>query len=291
MVMDSANSHCPKETLRWRPSVTASKGGADRFMSTPTLCRYMRVVTHETRHQMGVAAGEYTASMIRGLLEEHTEINAMFAAAPSQDEFLEALASQTDVAWDRIRAFHMDEYLGLPQGMKPRLSGYLDSHLFGKLPFLEVHRILGSTEEDPREACDRYAELLRKHPLHIVCLGIGENGHIAFNDPLEADFVDPRAVKIVKLDPLCRHQQVNDRSFSSLEAVPTDAISATVPTLMSAEKVVCVVPGSAKRRAVQSALEGAISTDCPASVLRRHSNVAFFLDKESAAGIMKNEGG
>jgi len=260
-------------------------------MHTPEHVRCMRVMTYETRIQMAVAAAEYTASGIRQLLMKYETINVMFAAAPSQDDFLDALVGQTDVNWNRVRAFHMDEYLGLPTCAEQGFATYLDGRVFGKLPFLETHYILGSIPQDPQQACDHFRDLLESHPLHIVCLGIGENGHIAFNDPGVADFADPCVVKIVKLDPECRQQQVNDGWFSSLGAVPTDAITVTIPTLLSAKKMVCVVPGSRKKRAVQQALEGAITSRCPASVLRRHKDVTFFFDKESAAGLMEQTGG
>jgi len=250
--------------------------------------RCMRVMTYETRIEMAAAAAEYAASRIRQLLRENETVNAMFAAAPSQDEFLDALVGEPDVCWNRVRAFHMDEYVGLPGCSEQGFAAYLDNRVFSRLPFLETHYILSSMSQDPREACDQFGELLESHPLHIVCMGIGENGHIAFNDPGVADFADPCVVKIVKLDPECRQQQVNDGWFSSLESVPRDAITVTVPTLMSAREIVCVVPGSRKRRAVQRTLEGAMTTRCPASVLRRHRSVALFLDMESASEIMKN---
>lgn len=247
----------------------------------------LTVEVHESREELGKAAAAFTASLIRKLLAENQEISMVFAAAPSQNEFLTALAEMPNVEWNRIRAFHLDEYLGLPSEAPQRFSRYLQKHIFGRVPFMEVHYIDPGREEAPEGICARYRRLLDRYPLDIACIGIGENGHIAFNDPPVADFQDPCKVKVVRLDEACRKQQVNDGCFSTLGQVPTHAITLTIPAVMAAQAVVCVVPGERKRKAVYQALRGEISTTCPASILRTHPQARMFLDRESASLLLK----
>ncbi|RKY67440.1 MAG: glucosamine-6-phosphate deaminase [Candidatus Latescibacterota bacterium] len=247
----------------------------------------LTVEVHESREELGKVAAALTASLIRKLLAEKQEISMVFAAAPSQNEFLAALAEMPNVEWNRIRTFHLDEYLGLPSEAPQRFSRYLQKHIFGRVPFMEVHYIDPGRGEAPEEICARYRRLLDRYPLGIACIGIGENGHIAFNDPPVADFQDPCKVKVVRLDEACRKQQVNDGCFSTLGQVPTHAITLTIPAVMAAQAVVCVVPGERKRKAVYQALRGEISTTCPASILRTHPQARMFLDRESASLLLK----
>ena len=247
----------------------------------------LMVKVYENREKLGKAAAAFTASLIRKLLAEKQEISMVFAAAPSQNEFLAALAEMPNVEWNRIRAFHLDEYLDLPSEAPQRFSRYLQKHIFGRVPFMEVHYIDPGRGEAPEEICARYRRLLDRYPLGIACIGIGENGHIAFNDPPVADFQDPCKVKVVRLDEACRKQQVNDGCFSTLGQVPTHAITLTIPAVMAAQAVVCVVPGERKRKAVYQALRGEISTTCPASILRTHPQARMFLDRESASLLLK----
>jgi len=247
----------------------------------------LTVEVHESREELGKVAAALTASLIRKLLAEKQEISMVFAAAPSQNEFLAALAEMPNVEWNRIRAFHLDEYLALPSEAPQRFSRYLQKHIFGRVPFMEVHYIDPGRGEAPEEICARYRRLLDRYPLGIACIGIGENGHIAFNDPPVADFQDPCKVKVVRLDEACRKQQVNDGCFSTLGQVPTHAITLTIPAVMAAQAVVCVVPGERKRKAVYQALRGEISTTCPASILRTHPQARMFLDRESASLLLK----
>lgn len=256
-------------------------------MERPLEHRCLTVNVYITRQEMGAAAAKHTAAVIREALSRYDTINVAFAAAPSQNEFLSSLVSQSDVNWRRIRAFHLDEYLNLPTGAPQRFSGYLDRHIFRLVPFKEVYYIDPGNGAPPAEICERYSELLRRYPLHIACIGIGENGHIAFNDPPAANFEDPDLVKVVKLDETCRMQQVHDGCFSSINEVPTHAITMTIPAIMAAKHIVCVVPGERKREAVFKTLEGPVDTSCPASVLRRHPAVTFFFDRASAALILR----
>jgi glucosamine-6-phosphate deaminase len=203
----------------------------------------------------------------------------IFAAAPSQSEVLAALCAAPGIAWERVTAFHMDEYIGLPPGAPERFAAWLDRHVFDHVPFAAVHHIV--PEPDPLDAARAYAEKLNAAPIDLVCLGIGVNGHIAFNDPPTADFEDPLDVKVTALDDVCRRQQVDDDCFSSLEDVPKQAITLTIPRLLRADRLFCVVPGAVKRAAVWQTLYGPLTTACPASILRRHPNCTLYLDAES----------
>jgi len=229
---------------------------------------------------MGQAAGSAVEERINALLSERDELRMIFAAAPSQNELLAYLAQSDQIDWSKITAFHMDEYIGLPADAPQRFANFLREKLFDQVSFKAVYLIAG--DEDPKQECQRYADLLAEKPIDIVCLGIGENGHIAFNDPPVADFEDSQMVKVVELDTRCRQQQVNDGCFVALDAVPTQAITLTIPALMSGKHLYCVVPGPTKREAVDNTLNGPISTDCPASILRTHPSCQLYLDAESA---------
>ena len=176
----------------------------------------------------------------------------------------------------------MDEYIGLAPDAPQGFGNFLRRELFSKVSFASVSYLDG-TADDRAAECRRYGELLAAAPVDIVCLGIGENGHIAFNDPHVADFNDPAAVKVVELDHTCRQQQVNDGCFAKLDDVPTHALTLTIPTLVAPKTVFCMVPAPTKAKAVQAAVEGPISETCPASILRRHDNASLWLDPDSAA--------
>lgn len=244
------------------------------------------VEVYKTREEMGKAAAMFTTALIQKLLTEEQQINVAFAAAPSQNEFLDCLVTMSNIKWEFIRAFHLDEYLGLSFETPQRLANYLRRKLFDRVSFMEVHYLVPERGLTPEEMCARYRELLDRYPLHIACIGIGENGHIAFNDPPVADFCDPCKVKVVRLDETCRRQQVNDGCFATLDEVPTHAITLTIPAIMEAKTIVCVVPGRRKREAIKRALEGPITTECPASILRTHQHATLFLDSESASLIL-----
>lgn len=232
------------------------------------------------RAALGRAAGTAAAEQLKTLLQRKP-VSMIFAAAPSQNEFLETLAASKGIDWTRVTAFHMDEYLGLP-GTAPQSFGrWLKDRIFDRVKPGKVHYLDGMAGEAQAE-CDRYSALLKASPPDITCMGIGENGHLAFNDPPVADFEDPRAVKPVDLDLASRQQQVNDGCFASLEAVPRTALTLTIPTLLAAPHIFCMVPGPRKAPAVKRTLEGKIATECPATVLRRHPRAVLFLDRDSA---------
>lgn len=233
------------------------------------------------RLDMGEEAADMVGGQIVQLLSEQEFVNMIFAAAPSQNEFLAALVKQTGIDWTRINAFHMDEYIGLPENAPQKFGSFLKEKLFRHVPFRAVSYINGNAPDALAE-CGRYAELLLRYPPDIVCMGIGENGHIAFNDPHMADLNDPLKVKIVDLDFECRQQQVNDQCFNSLNNVPSLAITLTVPALMAGRYIYSMVPGKNKAKAVYHTLYDEISERCPASVLRRHPQATLFLDNESS---------
>ncbi|MDB5144767.1 MAG: glucosamine-6-phosphate deaminase [Mucilaginibacter sp.] len=233
---------------------------------------------------MGRAAADMVSNRTAQLLKEQEFVNIIFASAPSQNEFLAALVEQTSIDWTRINAFHMDEYIGLPLNHPALFSSFLKEKLFDHVQCRTVNYINGNAPDALAE-CGRYAELLLQYPPDIVCLGIGENGHIAFNDPHVADLDDPLKVKIVDLDFECRQQQVSDGCFNKLKNVPSLAITMTIPALMAGRYIYCIVPGKNKAKAVHHTLFNKISEQCPASVLRRHPQAVLFLDAESSSLI------
>ena len=242
------------------------------------------VEVHNTRAEMGRAAACAIEEKIVELLGRWDEVNVIFAAAPSQNETLQALAASKKIAWDRVNAFHMDEYIGLPPFAPQTFGNFLRASIFSRVPFRSVSYIDAAAEEPELEAL-RYEKLLNERQIDVVVMGIGENGHVAFNDPPVADFLDKRMVKTVQLDEVCRQQQVNDGCFSSIDEVPKYAITLTVPALMSAKWVFCVVPAASKSAAVKNTLFSEISERCPATILRTKENAKLYLDADSAALI------
>lgn len=244
----------------------------------------LTVNIYPTRGEMGAAAARDIREKIVELLAQKAEINMIFAAAPSQNEVLATLAADPAIAWDRIHAYHMDEYINLDKDAPQGFGNFLRTHLFSLVPLASVSYI-DITATDPEAEAARYGALLRDNPPDIVVMGIGENGHIAFNDPPVADFRDPRTVKPVRLDEVCRQQQVNDGCFARIEDVPTHAITLTVPTLVSAPWLFCIVPAATKAQAVHGTVCGEIGTHCPATVLRTRENAVLYLDADSSARL------
>lgn len=242
----------------------------------------LSVKRYPTAQALAQAAAQDVADRMTQLLRTQPEIRVVFAAAPSQDIFYTQLIAAAKADFARVTAFHMDEYIGLAPQAPQGFGNYLRQRLFQPAAFGRVHYINASAET-PEEECFRYAQLLGQAPIDIVCMGIGENGHIAFNDPPVADFSDPCCVKVVRLDAACRNQQVHDGCFSSLDAVPTHAYTLTIPALTEVGAIFCVVPGKSKAAAVQNALRQPVSEACPASVLRRCGNAVLYLDSDSGA--------
>ncbi|MCR8724570.1 glucosamine-6-phosphate deaminase [Frigidibacter sp. ROC022] len=240
----------------------------------------LAVEIHPDRSGMARAAAAKAAGAIRDILARQGSARLSFAAAASQAEMLEALRAESGIDWSRVTAFHIDDYLDLPADAPQRFANWLDRNLFGKLPFGAVHRM--PVDLGPERACAEYQALLTEAPIDLGLLGIGVNGHIAFNDPPVADFEDVPWVKVVELDDICRQQQVDDGAFDSFDQVPRRAVTLTVPALMAARQIVCTVPGRAKAAAVKRLLSGPVGSDCPATILRRHPNATLYLDAEAA---------
>jgi glucosamine-6-phosphate deaminase len=255
-------------------------------MIKETVADQLQVQIYEDRARMGAAAAQLAIGALRRRLAHQQQVNVIFAAAPSQNEFLASLAQARDLDWSRVNAFHMDEYVGLPEDAPQGFGNFLKAAIFSRVPFASVH-YLGGNAPDPAAECDRYAALLQEYPTDIVFMGIGENTHIAFNDPHVADFNDPYLVKVVDLDQACRQQQVNDGCFATIDQVPTHALTLTVPALMRAQEVFCVVPGPNKAQAVYHTLRGAIVDTYPATALRRHPRAMLFLDRQSAGLVLE----
>lgn len=236
-----------------------------------------------TKAEMGRRAAAHVVATLERILAGQKRARVVFACAPSQDDFLAQLIAQAAgrIDWSRLDGFHMDEYIGLPAKHPANFRTYLRQHLLDHVELGSFSEIHGEAEDLAAEAL-RYAALLAAAPIDLICLGIGENGHIAFNDPPVADFADPLRVKAVQLDHACRQQQQNDGCFPSLETVPTQALTLTIPVFLEAKHLSVVVPGLRKAQAVAAACQGPITTKCPASILRTHPQVRLFLDAFSA---------
>lgn len=245
-----------------------------------------------SRAEVGAAAAAFVASQMKKFIAEQGRVVMNLAAAPSQDEFYASLIRQEGVDWSKVVIVHLDEY-----NMKPddphSFRMYLKRHIIDEamrrgLKSENVHYIAEASGKTMTEKCVNYERLLKKiGQVDIACIGIGENGHIGFNDPLVANFKDPKTMRIVRLDSKCRMQQLNDYrgtpyDYGTVDNVPKTAMTMTVPGIISAKVVSVVAPGLKKADAVKGALEGEISTACPASILRTRENVTFFLDRESA---------
>ena len=235
----------------------------------------------DSRAEAGAAAAADVAACLRAMQNERDEINMIFAAAPSQNEMLDALIRQPGIRWEKINAFHMDEYVGLAQDAPQTFGRYLREHLFDRVPFRAVYTIQNEAETS-EQTIARYSALLQAHPVDIVCLGIGENGHIAFNDPPVADFHDPAVMKKVQLDPVCRAQQVHDGCFAALDDVPQYALTLTIPALCRAGYMFCTVPAATKAQAVCAAVHQPVRESVPATILRTHPHAVLYCDPDSA---------
>lgn len=248
----------------------------------------LHVEIYESRQAMGEAAYEVYKKHVLDVMKTQEEVRAIFAAAHSQNDFLEALAKDTEIDFTRIIGFHMDEYMGLGKDAPQNFGNFLRKAIFCRKPFRKVNYVQSDASDIDAE-CKRYERLLREAPLDIVSMGVGENGHIAFNDPHAARFDEKAWVRQTTLDVVCRQQQVNDGEFSCLDEVPQSALTLTIPALMSCKKAVCIVPNERKAQAICNMLFGPIAETCPASILRTHPDATLFLDKEAAKLILTNQ--
>jgi len=241
-----------------------------------------------TRDDMGKAAAMDAVQKIKLLQDEKGIINVMFAAAPSQNETLKYLLENELVDWSKVRGFHMDEYIGLPEKSKKSFAAYLDKAVFNKIKLKEVFYI--GSGGNSAELIKRYEKLLNDYPVDLVFMGIGENGHIAFNDPHVADFKDTKLVKVVDLDDACRIQQVNDNCFDTFDSVPKHAVTVTIPAIISAKYLICTVPALTKAQAVWRTLNAPINEECPSSIMRRHDNAVMYTEINSAKHLFFKRG-
>lgn len=248
----------------------------------------LQVRVHPDLAALARAAADGAAARIREAISDRGVANVMFATGNSQLAFVDALvASSPGIAWSRVVVFHMDEYVGVGRDHPASFQRWISERISDRIHPLAAHYLDGSSE--PERECERYSALLREHPVDLCCLGIGENGHLAFNDPGVADFADPEDVKVAQLDSVCRQQQVDEGHFPDLQSVPAMAVTVTIPALLRARRVLVVVPETRKAPAVREALEGPLATSCPASVLRTCAHAVLHLDKDS--GSLLAEGG
>lgn len=255
----------------------------------------LAVEVHADRRRLGLQAARAAGHLLRAIIEEQGQARVIFACAPSQDEFLAALVEPAvagPIAWERVTAFHMDDYVGLAATHPRSFRAYLQEHLLSRVGIGKFYPIAAERADSP-EVCADYTARLQEAPIDLICLGIGENGHLAFNDPPVADFNDPVLIKRVELDDVCRRQQVNDGCFPSFDEVPRCALSLTLPVFRAARHLSVQVPGPRKAAAVKATLQGPVSTACPASLLRQHAAATLYLDRDSAAevaGVGKSSG-
>lgn len=244
----------------------------------------MEVAIYGGLEEMGAAAAAHTADVLKRALEQNGSARVIIATGNSQIPFVEALKTYSDIDWAKVTVFHMDEYLGLSGDHPASFRRWIRERIEEAFSPKKVHYLNGEAT-DPEAECRRYEQLLKEAPIDMVCMGIGENGHIAFNDPPVANFEDPVFAKVVELDEACRKQQVGEGHFPSMEAVPTHALSLTIPALLSPNVLQIVSPEERKAEAVKNTIEGPIATSCPASVLRTTAKARLFLDPASASQL------
>ncbi|HRW84437.1 MAG TPA: glucosamine-6-phosphate deaminase [Bacteroidales bacterium] len=239
----------------------------------------MELIISDSTKEMGVKAAMTGALMIRKAVSVRGTANIIVATGASQFEMLAALVKEK-IDWPKVTAFHLDEYIGLPESHPASFRKYLRERFAGLVPLKEFHYVNG--EVNPAEECRRLGDLIREHPVDVAFVGIGENGHLAFNDP-PADFDTEEPYIVVNLDEACRKQQLGEGWFASLREVPMQAISMSIRQIMKSKAIICTVPDQRKAEAVRQTLNDPVSPQIPASILRHHHNAWLFLDKESAS--------
>lgn len=241
----------------------------------------LNVEIYESDAALGRRAADFVVAKLATAIEQTGKANLILATGASQFKFLDAFKASDLVDWSKITVFHLDEYKDMSDRHPASFRRYLRERILDEVKPAEVYFLEGDAD-DVDAALNHYENLLRSHPVDVACIGIGENGHIAFNDPAVADFNDPRLVKVVELDEKCRRQQMGEGWFATLAEVPTHALSLTIPAIMNCKTISCVVPDSRKAEAVYNTLHGPITTGCPASILRKHPDAMLFLDLHSA---------
>ncbi len=241
----------------------------------------LEVCVYGSRREMGAAGAAAAEQAITEMIERDGRAAVIFASAPSQNEFLASLRESTKIEWGKVTGFHLDEYAGMGPEHPASFRKFLEERLLEFVDIGAFHGLRGEAEDLEAE-CGRYAALLREAGPGLAILGIGENGHLAFIDPPVCDFADPKTVRTVELDEVCRMQQVYDGAFRTIEEVPKRALTLTIPYLMKVPRALAMVPGPRKRAAVRAVIQGPVREAWPATVLRRHAGATLFLDRDSA---------
>ncbi len=236
---------------------------------------------YETEEELAIGAANIGQNYIEEVLENEAEATILLATGNSQLKFLDLVIASQKIDWSRINLLHLDEYLGIEGENAASFRFYLHERVEKRIKPKSFNYLIGDALE-PIEECHRYTKLLKQYPIDLCCLGVGVNGHLAFNEPQVANFDDPQRVKIVKLDPQTRWVQVHQGHFQTFEQVPQYALTVTIPTIMSAKKILCLATGENKAEIIQQTLKGDISPHCPASILRQHSDATLLLDSKSA---------
>jgi glucosamine-6-phosphate deaminase len=231
--------------------------------------------------ELGKAAGSAAAQLIRGSIAENGTANILLATGASQFETLNQLLSEETIDWNKVVVFHLDEYIGLPMTHPASFRKYLKERFIDKVGALGDYHLING-EADPRAECERIGDIISRHPIDVALVGIGENGHLAFNDPL-ADFQTEEPYIVVELDEACRKQQLNEGWFKTMESVPQRAISMSIKQILKSRHILCSVPDKRKAIAVRDCLENGVSNMHPASILKEHANCHIYLDTASAA--------
>jgi len=244
----------------------------------------LKIEIHKDAASAGRAAADASARAIQELAQKIERVAVIFATGASQLATLDALIARADVPWKKIEGFHLDEYVGISENHPASFRRYLCERLTQRVPMATFFEIQGDAP-NPEMTCSQYAQRLQAAQPQLCLLGIGENGHLAFNDPAEANFADPLDVKIVDLDTECRQQQVAEGWFSGLEEVPSQAITVTIPALMRVPRLIVSVPGPRKATVMRRTVEEALSTACPATILRHHPDATVYLDRDSATEL------
>ncbi|MEA2708995.1 MAG: glucosamine-6-phosphate deaminase [Phycisphaerales bacterium] len=247
----------------------------------------MKVVISRNKKDSGRAAAEQGAELIRRALKKNGVANIIVATGASQFDVLANLIKQPNVAWNNVTAFHLDEYVGTPITHGASFRKYLWERFVSQLPLPLAAFHYVNAEQNPQAECDRLGKIIAKNPIDVAFIGIGENGHVAFNDP-PADFQTNKPYLVVELDEACRKQQLGEGWFPSLKAVPRRAISMSPRQIMKSAAIVCTVPDERKANAVRNSLEGEITPNVPASILQRHKNCTLFLDRASASLLSRS---
>ncbi len=251
-----------------------------------TKIEQLPVSVFQTNEELGQFAAAEASQVIQQAIRERGVANVILATGNSQLAFLKTLREDKTVAWQNVNVFHMDEYLGIDPNHPASFPLFLRKHFLSFVNVKAFFPVSGQTRSVETTIAE-YARLLREHPADLCACGYGENGHLAFNDPPFADFNDPVWAKVIRLAEASRKQQVGEGHFKSVAEMPTHAITLTIPALLAAKRVLCIVPEARKANAVYAALKLPISEDCPGSILRQKPHAHLFLDKDSAAKILE----